>query len=274
MLTCHPSIVIPPECGFAQWLHRDWRDWGPTDAQTPARVSAFVAALTTTRKWETWRLAHESVVEGIGSDQPSTYAGLVASVYRSYARSRGKPDARWGDKNNYYLHHVRELRELFPDAVLVHIVRDGRDVACSYLELSVIPVDSPYSPRLPADLDTLAKEWSDNVDILDEALATLGGTTAALRYEDLVHHPAATLDALLASFGDRFHADMLRYPERNEQEQLEPPEFLRWKARTLEAPDHERVGRHVRDLTPDQIRRLETVMRPALVRHGYLLQES
>jgi hypothetical protein len=270
MLTCHPAIVIPPECGFAQWLHAAWGGWGPADTRSPERVSAFVGALTATRKWETWRLPPAAVVDGIEAEQPASYADLVSCVYRSYARAQGKPDARWGDKNNYYLHHVAELRGLFPDSVLVHIVRDGRDVACSYLELSARTMDSPYSPRLPSELDAIAREWSDNVTRIDDALATLGGTTVTIRYEDLVRDPATTLGAALATFGERFHPDMLRYPERNVREQLEPAAFLQWKARTTQGPDDERIGRHLRDLTPAQVARLEHGMRPVLERHGYL----
>jgi hypothetical protein len=63
---------------------------------------------------------------------------------------------------------------------------------------------------------------------------------------------------------------MLRYPERNAGQQLEPPTFLQWKARTLQDPDVDRIGRHRRDLTSAQVQRLERVMRPVLERHGYV----
>jgi hypothetical protein len=272
MLTCHPRIAIPPECGFAVWLLPRFDSWTRSHTDDPRAVADFVAAVVATRKFETWALSDSDLTLAIRRRKPATYAELVDAVYGAWLERHDRTGCRWGDKNNFYLHHVAEIRTLFPDAILVHIVRDGRDVACSYLELGARALDVPYSPRLPSELDAIAREWSDNVTVLDEALARLGGTTVTIRYEDLVRDPADTLGTVLATFGERFHPDMLSYPERNASEQLEPAAFLQWKARTLHGPDDERIGRHRRDLTPSQIQQLERGMWPVLVRHGYVAE--
>ena len=43
----------------------------------------------------------------------------------------GKP--RWGDKTPMYMRHLGLLESLFPDARYVHLIRDGRDAALSFL---------------------------------------------------------------------------------------------------------------------------------------------
>lgn len=55
--------------------------------------------------------------------------GMVEAVMKLRARPKAK---LIGDKTpSKYMEHVEKLHEIFPDAKLVHIIRDGRDVAVS-----------------------------------------------------------------------------------------------------------------------------------------------
>ena len=62
-----------------------------------------------------------------------TTGEAIAAVFEVYAEHEGKP--RWGDKTPLYMQHLPLLEGLFPDALWVHLVRDGRDAALSFLEL-------------------------------------------------------------------------------------------------------------------------------------------
>src|SRR6478672_851702 len=60
-------------------------------------------------------------------------ADAVRAVFAAYAAARGKP--RYADKTPHYVSHLPELAARFPEAQFVHVVRDGRDVALSLLEV-------------------------------------------------------------------------------------------------------------------------------------------
>src|SRR3546814_7640869 len=51
----------------------------------------------------------------------------------------GKP--RWGDKTPFYTPDIDIIRRVFPDAKIVHLVRDGRDVVLS--QRSIVDVWEP-----------------------------------------------------------------------------------------------------------------------------------
>jgi len=270
MLTCHPRITIPPECGFAVWLRPRWGAWTQQKAADAGEVFRFVEDVLASRKFETWHVTGPDLLDAIERDAPGSYADLVRSVYGAYERHVGREATRWGDKNNWYIHHVADIRAMFPEAVLVHLVRDGRDVACSYLEIAERRIDSIYAPHLPRALEAIAQEWVENVSGLRAAFDAEGWRNVIeLRYEDLVADPIATLTAAMRKLGEDFHPDMLDYAARNVREELEPREFLQWKARTVSAPDPSLVGRYERDLDAAQIEILTSRMRSLLDQYGY-----
>ncbi len=54
---------------------------------------------------------------------------IITGLFEKNAAGEGKP--RWGDKTPYYVCIFPKLLEWWPDAQIIHIVRDGRDVALS-----------------------------------------------------------------------------------------------------------------------------------------------
>src|SRR5437763_15674377 len=62
-----------------------------------------------------------------------TTSEAIAAIFETYAERQGK--SRWGDKTPLYMQQLPLLEKLYPDASWVHLVRDGRDAALSFLEL-------------------------------------------------------------------------------------------------------------------------------------------
>src|SRR5581483_10402858 len=74
---------------------------------------------------------------GIGPDdvRPRLREGMttgeaISAIFETYAERQGKE--RWGDKTPLYMQQLPLLERLFPEALWVHLVRDGRDAALSF----------------------------------------------------------------------------------------------------------------------------------------------
>ena len=148
ILNAHPNIVVPPESGFLQWWHHKYGDWNWHD--NTLRIESFLTDLLSSKKIEAYKLNKKGLKKFILEANPDSYSKLIARVYIFY--SRNKTLLTWGDKNNYYIHHIPLLKRLYPKAKYIHLVRDGRDVACSYLELEhSIDKEVLYRPNLPVD---------------------------------------------------------------------------------------------------------------------------
>ena len=134
---------------------------------------------------------------------PRTYAGLMSTVMGHVARRWGK--TRWSDKTPWQ--PPVAAWHLFPDAQVIHIVRDPRDMVASSVEAAWIH----EHPR------ELAVAWRR----FNSAAARQGADAGPsryhfIRYEDLVADPGAVLRVVCAFLGEEFAPAMLSPRARGE----------------------------------------------------------
>ncbi len=131
--------------------------------------------------------------------EPS-FADVIAAVFQAYADQQGK--IRWGDKTPIYVLWIPLLAELFPTGRFVHVIRDGRDVALSYLSV----------PWGPTDIWGCAVKWRRDVGTgLRDARLLGDDRCLEIRYEELVRDTRATLSRICAHASLPFDEHMLDY---------------------------------------------------------------
>src|SRR5215211_5957944 len=149
MLDRSAELAVPDESYFVpQLAHRH--------GQRPKR-DAFLddlRRLPTLREWDLPLAAVEARL------RPGMSTGAaIAAIYEAYAATHGKP--RWGDKTPMYMEYLPLLRRLFPEAWFVHLIRDGRDAALSFLELPEGVVTRTWAH--PASAADFACQWRAEV---------------------------------------------------------------------------------------------------------------
>ncbi|OUR93409.1 hypothetical protein A9Q87_05555 [Flavobacteriales bacterium 34_180_T64] len=267
MLNCHSKLSVPPECGFLLWLEPKYRDWSEKDL-TSNRLNAFIQDLQSSRKFEIWKLDSDFILEEIKKQNPKTYQTLAQSVYLSYAVQNEKQPVFLGDKNNYYINHLEALDQLFSQKFIIHIVRDGRDVAVSYKKLKNIADTYKYKPKLPTSIEDIAKEWQRNTLNIHEHYKKSQFYTR-IRYEDLLLRPIEVLSNVLMKFNLHFEPEMLEFYAQKSDFMKEPKETLAWKKKTLEPIDINLIGSFKTQLTNAEISSFNTSAAVALKTFGY-----
>ncbi|MGI8632494.1 MAG: sulfotransferase [Solirubrobacterales bacterium] len=94
------------------------------------------------------------------------------------------------ERTPWHARHLPLIHEIYPAARLLHIVRDGRDVAASLR-------DQAWGPDSLADA---AGEWVDTVQPA-RAAAAAGVPVTELRYEQLLADPAAGAEQIYRGLG-------------------------------------------------------------------------
>lgn len=260
MLNSNPLITVPPECGFALWLRDNDYDKFKT---SHACYDKFSRDVVKCKKFETWGVGYEDIMLVLEEIKPKSYQEMVSAVYMAYGRKASKSPEAIGDKNNYYIDKVEEINFTFPSSQKVFIVRDVRDVACSYRELKHKNIDSNYRPDLPDAVNEIASEWSNNARTL---ISECEKGACFIRYEDLLVNPREELTNVCKYLGVSYSDDMLRYNEYND----EPKEFMQWKEKTMSPLDSSGIGRYRLDLDQNSIDEIEKESRDELLELGYI----
>ena len=199
MLDRHPALAVPDESYFVPTLAARHRG-----ALEPSRFCDDVARISTLRDWG---VRPADVAERLRPG--ATTADAIAAIYEAYAAARGKE--RWGDKTPMYMSRLGLLERLFPTAVFVHLVRDGRDAARSFLEMPPGLVTESWAH--PRDIAGFACQWRTEVrDAVALGRRVGPGRYLELRYERLAADPEVALRAVSEFAGLEFDPVMLTYP--------------------------------------------------------------
>lgn len=269
MLNCHSEITAPPECGFLQWWFSKYKKWDK-NSNTQNQVEDFINDLKTSKKIEDWKLDFENLKRLILKEKPESYSHLGELVYYSYALQKGKNPKIIADKNNYYINHLHDLIKIWSDAKIIFMVRDGRDVACSYINLRKVNTTSPYKPKLPTDVSDIAKDWADNnKNAYDFTKKLPKDKHTLIKYEDLILHPDQTLKNVCSFLNIEFEKAMFEYYIHNAKYKDEPISTIDWKRKTLEKPDKTNIGKYKNELNKQQIQEFNNIAREMLETFSY-----
>jgi hypothetical protein len=210
----HPALAVLPE---QHWLPRYW-EWriGVTPEGTVTRD--LLDMLLADRRFGALDLPFKRVVELVESGPPKPYAQFVSELFDLYGQERGKQVV--GEKTPKYVRHLPTLHSLWPGARVVHLVRDGRDVALSLLDWDKAERNAGRFPTWTEDpLTTTALYWEWNVRLGRQAAGLLGpGRYHEMRYEALVSDPEPECRRLCDFLDLDFDPAMLRFHEGHTRE--------------------------------------------------------
>ena len=265
MLHRHSKICIPPESHFFLWLENKYGEWDLS------MLDEYLKDLYSSTKFETWELEKEELKTYLKMHNLSNYAILNSLIYRFFAvNQQEKSILYWGDKNSLWIEKLNRIKYYYPKAFYVHIVRDGRDVACSYKALYDKKINSPYAPKLPNAVENIANTWQKNVLALDIFLSSLPKSNyITVFYEDLLKYPEKILTSILEKLSLQFESNQLSYYTET-QENIEPQEFIAWKEKLLHPPDLNNIGKFERELTVKEIQDFNQIAFTSLKTFGYL----
>jgi Sulfotransferase family len=200
MLDRSSQLAIPDESYFVPQLAARHR--GPIDA------ASFLDDLCRIRTLAEWSVDPKRVGERLRDGMRPGDA--IAAIFETYAADRGK--RRWGDKTPMYMQYLPLLEELFPRARFVHIVRDGRDVARSFLAMPEGIVTQTWAH--PRSVPDFACEWRTEVEAAQQLGARVGPERyREVRYEALVAGPERELRAICTFAGLSYEQELLRHTE-------------------------------------------------------------
>lgn len=255
LLGAHSRCVCVPEMPFKfdllygiDWLSPDvsWKE-----------VRKVIEDLGSFRMWGISAAAPGEANDG-APEQPITYLDTIRLLVQRYAVAAGRSEADvWVEHIPHNIRYARTLLDRFPDATIVHLVRDGRGVAASLL-----PVGWGAGTELAA-----ASYWAEHLAYGLAAESHVPDRVHRVHYEDVLRDPRAELARLCEAAGLETEPQMgleTRFPI--------PRDTIGQHSLVARAPDASRADSWRKSLTRRQIETFEYHAGELLQHFGYDLE--
>jgi hypothetical protein len=200
MLASHADLDIPDEAPFVIDMSLSPERYEGSDGLD---LQAFVSDLRRHRSFRAFGLPEDEVRSILQQEDPRSFSDAIRSLFRAHAAKLNK--SRYGHKTPSAVNLMPHLSDLFPEALFIHMIRDGRDVALSHTSIE-------------SGIHTVGE-----VAVLWKNVVTRGRTDGEtlgperyleVQYEDLVDDPESVLRTVCGALELSFEGAMLRYYER------------------------------------------------------------
>jgi len=185
-------------------------------------------------------------------------------VMEEMARQQGVQ--RWAECTPDHLLYLSRIRQTIPNALVIHIIRDGRDVALS-MEKQEYPKRLPWDRSRGRMAAGLYWEWIVQKGRQDGA--KLGSNYTEVRYEELIGKPREVLARLSAFIDQKLDYDEIQKvgigsvsrPNTSFQEESGAGNF-------------DPIGRWRKLYSPEETARFEGLVGDGLLEFGYPLESK
>jgi len=190
LLRSHPRLSFPTETHFIPQLYKAYGE--PRTKEDAEKMSRLILSLEWMRLWK-------CTFDKDALYASRSYREIINELFNAWLRYDGKE--RWGDKTPHYVLHMPTLVSIFPDAKIIHIYRDGRDVVRSWIK-------APFGPE---NLYAAAAKWQRIMQSGLQAGAMLTSHTyIEVCYETLLQETESTLRRLCTFIGESFDPAILK----------------------------------------------------------------
>ena len=190
LLRSHENVTFAEESHFIPDFYRAYGD--PADAPQAQRLAERILSFAWVRSWNL-------PLSPVEFRDCRTYRDVLSRLYEAWATREGKK--RWGDKTPQYVTAIPVLVDIFPEAKILHVIRDGRDVAQSWVRTS-------FEPR---NLYVAARLWKAAVSAGRAAGRALPPESyLEVCYENLLKKPEDTMKTVCRHLGEPYSEAVLR----------------------------------------------------------------
>ena len=222
----HPNIVIPPEEDILVKFYPYFRR-SLNEQISRVEIERMLGFLFEKEKTiQNWHIDRASLAARIAALPSRVFVEVVKAFYAELL-SRFPKKTRWGCKMPFYALWLDVIWQLLPEARVVHVVRDGRDVY-----LSMQDRRARGARNFPRTVLGAAVLWESYVGAARSFGRDLGGGRyLEVSYEALLEDPGSGFREICGFVGEEFAPEMLDYYSGSLEKKLIPsdnvPRYLK-----------------------------------------------
>ncbi len=153
--------------------------------------------------WTNWDMDESEIISRI---HDNSIESLFAAIYE--LKALRDEASMWCCKSLANVQFVDRIESKNIHPIYIHLVRDGRDVACSFKNAIVGPKHVYH----------LAKKWSYEQRLAHEVGLKYPGRYVLIKYEDLIEHPSQEVERICDAVGIAYSPQVMNYYKSKESE--------------------------------------------------------
>jgi protein-tyrosine sulfotransferase len=180
LLNSTQEVIIGPENDFIVSILNDIPEWVWKIARSDDLIKQRPAFYN--RELKDYGFSRDFFLELIKNSK--SRASFIKTFYEIYSRKNGYQ--RWGDNTPQNFQVADKLIKIFPKAKFLHLIRDCRDVALSYIK-------KDFGPN---DVLSAAYLWCWRISYIDTLIKRFPDNFLTIRYEDFISRPEQYVDKI------------------------------------------------------------------------------
>lgn len=217
-----------------------------------------------------WGLSEDYLTDYLAKQAPKTLTEVIAVICDAFHHQMGTEQLLWGIKAPVLIASLQRICDVCPQAKIIHVVRDGRDVCLSYQQ---IHKNSPVKFG-PKSIIENALYWIDGLKRIEEFSAGHSAQVSyELKYEDLMANPATSLTQLCSHIGIEYRPHMHENFNAHKRNQKATPDNLGASIhKNLKGKlDISNTQKYLSKMSPFDRMQYELIASPYLKKYGYPL---
>lgn len=254
LLASHPNIAMTRRTNM--WTHY-YRQYG--DLSNSDNFERCLQMMMRYKRLIKLNPDPERIRRDFSKREP-TYANLFAILEEHYAEQMGKP--RWGDKSLNTERYTDKIIQAYPNARIIHMIRDPRDRYSSSLARWKIS---------RGGIGSGTGIWLNTITQGEHYKGKYPNNYMTLRYEDLVAKPEKTLKDVCDFIGESYSEEMLSMNgAKNFRDEGGNSSYLKRKPGKITTSS---IGKYKDVLTKNQVVFLQIFSKDSMLKYGYDLDD-
>ncbi|ETX00295.1 MAG: hypothetical protein ETSY1_11740 [Candidatus Entotheonella factor] len=197
LLNQHPRISLAlTESHFIPYFIKSFGD--PPPFHSPDQIERFIKHFHQTVFFQNLsQQGHTFTIEDLSQHANlASWASIFECILRHFSPKPDQTDAIWGDKTPGYLKHIPLLKQLYPEAKFLHIIRDPRDYCLSARQ------------SWGKSIYRAAHRWQATLSKARQVGQSLGDAYLEVTYESLLGETEDVMGRIAAFLGCDYHPSM------------------------------------------------------------------
>jgi len=178
LFEAHPNVIIPPESPI---IEECYDRFGKRKIASKKDLNVLIKFISGIRKFDYWGIDVKKLKNDLENNIDSLdFEPIIKIIYKNYISPFDKKEILiFGDKNPRYSRNPEKLLKIFPNARIIHVVRDYRDHILSMQKVKL----------LNSNLPLISTMWKRSQKKIFHLKSKLPEVIYSFRYEDFVKKP-------------------------------------------------------------------------------------